>query len=328
VQGLTLGIGAVAGVAGRRIELRPQLAYGTSDHRLTGGLAAGVALGATRVTVGAARRVRDFSDLPVVAPALNSLLAQEGGRDYGDYVLLQTAGVSVRHRVSGRTTLGLDLEVEESQSLGVAASPATGSYRPNPPLGSGTYRVARLGLERASGGIAVRQDLQGRLALEGGEGPGQYLRATAEGRWLAGLGRGTLLTRVYLGAGTEGLPPHRSFALGGRGTLVGERFRAFGGRAAALAHAEWRIDVPAPAISLGSFATTGRTVTLAPFLAAGYTERPVGGLPGRGSDGIRPVAGLAVEWFMRLLRMEIGMGLRDGRVGLTVDVSREWWGIL
>jgi hypothetical protein len=328
VQGLTLGIGAVTGIGGRRIELRPNVAYGTSDDRITGGLTAGVALGATRVILGATRRVRDFSDLPVVAPALNSLLAQEGGRDYGDYVLLHTAGVGVRHRVSGRTTLGLDLEVEESQSLGVAASPATGRYRPNPPLGSGTYRVARLGLERASGGIAVRHDLQGRLALEGGEGPTEYLRATAEGRWLAGVGQGTLLTRLYLGAGTDGLPPHRSFALGGRGTLVGERFRAFGGRAAALAHAEWRIDVPAPAVSLGSFATTGRTLTLAPFFAAGYTERPHPALPGRGSDGIRPVAGLAVEWFMRLLRMEIGMGLRDGRVGVTVDVSRDWWGIL
>jgi hypothetical protein len=328
VQGLTLGVGAVAGLAGRRIELRPQIGYGTSDDRLTGGLSAGISLGATRVTLGASRRVRDFSDLPVVAPALNSLLAQEGGRDYGDYVLLHTAEAGVRHRASGRTTLTLDLAVEDSRSLGVAASPATGRYRPNPPLGAGTYRVGRLGLERASGGIAVRSDLQGRIALEAGEGPTEYARATAEGRWLAGLGPGTMLTRVYLGGGSDGLPPHRSFALGGRGTLVGERFRAFGGRAAALAHAEWRIDLPAPAISLGSFASTGRSFTLAPFLAAGYTERPIASLPGRGSDGIRPVAGVAVEWLMRLLRLEVGMGLRDGRVGVTVDVSREWWGVL
>ena len=328
VQGLTLGVGAVAGLGGRRVELRPTIAYGTSDHRITGGLSVGLSAGATRFTVGAARRIRDYSDLPVITPALNSLLAQEGGRDYGDYVLLHTAGLGVRHRLSGRTTLGLELEVEETQSVAVAASPATGRYRPNPALGSGTYRVARVVVERASGGIAVRHDLQGRLAVEGGDGATDYVRASAEGRWLAGLGAGTLLARIYLGAGSDGLPPHRSFALGGRGTLVGERFRAFSGRTAALAHAEWRIDVPAPAISLGSFATTGRTVTLAPFLAAGYTERPVEQVPGRASDGIRPVAGLAVEWLMRLLRMEVGVGLRDGRVGVTVDVSRDWWGIL
>ncbi|HEX6105293.1 MAG TPA: hypothetical protein VFZ26_06900 [Gemmatimonadales bacterium] len=328
VQGLTLGAGAVVGLGRQRVEVRPYLAYGTADDRVTGAISAGVASGGTRVTLGASRRIRDFSDLPVTAPVLNSLLAQEGGRDYGDYVLLHVAGIGVRHRMSGRTSLTMDVEVEESRSVGVAATPARGSYRPNPPLGSGTYRVGRLALERASGGIAVRRDLQGRVALEAGEGPTEYLRATVEGRWLAGLGRGALLSRIYLGAGTDGLPPHRGFAIGGRGTLVGERFRAFGGRTAALAHVEWRVDLPAPAIRLGSFATTGRTMTLAPFLAAGYTERPVGGLPGRGSDGIRPVAGLALEWFMRLVRVELGVGLRTGRVGLTVDVSRDWWGIL
>ncbi|HUF36446.1 MAG TPA: hypothetical protein VMN37_10880 [Gemmatimonadales bacterium] len=328
VQGLTLGFGAVAGLERQRIEVRPYLAYGTSDDRITGTMSVALSAGATRITLGAGRRIRDFSDLPVVAPALNSILAQEGGRDYGDYVLLHSAGLGLRHRMSGRTSVGLDLEVEESRSVRAEASPATGRYRPNPALGSGTYRLARLALERASGGIAMRRDLQGRLALEGGEGPTEYLRATAEGRWLAGLGRGTLLSRLYLGAGTDGLPAHRSFALGGRGTLVGEPFRAFGGRTAALVHAEWRVDLPAPAIRLGSFATTGRTVTLAPFVAVGYTERPVEGLPGRGSAGVRPVAGLAAEWFMRLLRTELGVGLRDGRVGITVDVSRDWWGVL
>jgi len=328
VQGLTLGFGAVAGLKRQRIEVRPYLAYGTSDDRITGAMTVGLSAGASRVTLGVGRRIRDFSDLPVVAPALNSILAQEGGRDYGDYVLLQSAGLGLRHRLSGRTSLGLDLELEESRSVRVQASPATGRYRPNPALGSGTYRLARLTLERASGGIAVRRDLQGRLVLEGGEGPTEYLRATLEGRWLTGLGRGTLLSRLYLGGGTDGMPAHRSFALGGRGTLVGEPFRAFGGRTAALAHAEWRVDLPAPALRLGSFATTGRTVTLAPFLAVGYTERPVAGLPGRGTAGVRPVAGLAVEWFMRLLRTELGVGLRDGTVGFTVDVSRDWWGVL
>lgn len=328
VQGLTLGMGAVVGLRGQRLELRPWVAYGTSDDRLLGGLAARLSRGGTRLTLGASRRIRDFSDLPVVAPVLNSILAQEGGRDYGDYALLHRIGLGLRHRASGRTTLGADLELEESRSVGVAASPANGRYRPNPPLGSGTYRIGRLLLERASGGIAVRRDLQGRLTLEGGEGATDYLRATTEGRWLAGLGPGTLLGRFYLGAGTGGLPPHRSFALGGRGTLVGEPYRAYGGRTAALAHLEWRLDVPAPSIGLGSFAATGRTATVAPFLAAGYTDRPLPDLPWRGSDGLRPVAGVAIEWLMRLIRMELGVGLRDGRVGVTVDVSREWWGIL
>ncbi|MGH7526910.1 MAG: hypothetical protein ACREMX_09420, partial [Gemmatimonadales bacterium] len=105
-------------------------------------------------------------------------------------------------------------------------------------------------------------------------------------------------------------------------------FRAYGGRSAALAHLEWRFTVPAPAIALGSFASTGRTLVVAPFLAAGYAARPFGGLPWGESDGVRPVAGVALEWFMRLLRVEAGLGLRDGRLGITVDVNRDWWGLL
>jgi len=264
----------------------------------------------------------------VISPALNSLLSQEAGDDYGDYVLVHSAAAGVRHRISGRTSLSLEVGLEESRSVGVRSSPANGSYRANPPLGAGTFRVVRAAVERASGGIAVRQDLQGRLALEAGEGVGEYLRATAEGRWLRSAGRGQLLTRAYLGAGTDRLPAYRSFVLGGRGTLVGEPFRAYGGRAAALAHVEWRLDVPFPAIPMGSFASTGRHLTLAPFVAAGWTDRQLQGLPWEGTDGVRPVAGLAIEWLMRLIRLEVGVGLRDGTVGVSVDVNRDWWGVL
>ena len=328
VQGLALGFGGVVGVPGSRLQVRPQIGYGTSDGRLTGGLTLLAGAGATQVRLGAERRVGDFTDVPVISPALNSLLAQEAGDDYGDYVLLNAASAGVRHRLGGRTFAELQLALEESRSLGVASSPANGRYRPNPPLGAGTFRILRASLERASGGIALRQDLQGRLMVEAGEGEGEYLRAAVDGRWLTGAGRGRLLSRVHAGAGTERLPAYRSFALGGRGTLLGEPFRAYGGRAAALAHVEWRLEVPVPALRMGSFASTGRHLTLAPFLAAGWTERPIRGLPWEGTDGIRPVAGLAAEWLMGLLRFEVGVGLRSGEVGLSVDVTRDWWGIL
>jgi hypothetical protein len=328
VQGLTPGFGGVIGFRGSRVALRPSLAYGTSDHRLVGALSATWSLGATELGLNAARRVRDFSDLPVIAPLLNSILAQEGGKDYGDYVLLHQLNIQARRRLGGRTTMGLDLGVEESQSVSTRASPATGSYRPNPPLGSGSRRVIRLGLERSSGGIALGEDLQGRVALEAGEGASDYARAVVEGRWSARLDRSELMVRTYLGIGTSGLPPHRSFVIGGRGTLVGEPYRAYGGRAVALSHLEWRFDVPVPALPLGSFASTGKWATIAPFVALGYADNTIAGLPWIESDGVRPVAGFAVEWLMRLLRLEVGVGLRDGDVGVTLDVNRDWWGLL
>jgi hypothetical protein len=328
VQGLTLGIGGALGLRASRIQVRPSIAYGTSDHRVTGGITVAAGVGATQVSVGADRRIRDLSDQPVIAPVVNSLLAQEAGKDYGDYVLLQSVTAGLRQRLSGRTTLTLSAGVEQSRSVAARATPATGSYRPNPGLGSGTWRVARVALERASGGIAVRRDLQGRVGFEGGEGSGDYARAMLEGRWLTTLAGHDLVTRLYLGAGTDALPRHRSFVLGGRGTLVGEPFRAYGGREMALGQVEWRFEVPVPAIPLGSFASTGRSMTVAPFIAAGTAGRPLGGLPWSASDGVRPVAGVALEWFMRLIRVEAGVGLRDGGFGLTVDVHRDWWGLL
>jgi hypothetical protein len=328
VQGLALGFGAAVGLGQRRVQLRPSIGYGTSDHRVTGGLDVTAGLGATQVTLAGERRIRDVSDLPVISPVLNSLLAQEDGTDYGDYVLLTGATLGVRHRLSGRTALLLSGGVQESRSVETRATPATGSYRPNPSLGSGTSGVGTIELERTSGGIAVSHDLQGRVRLEGGTGPADYARLSVEGRWQTVVGGHPLVTRTFLGTATDGLPAYRSFVLGGRGTLLGEPFRAYGGRDMALGQVEWRLEAPVPAIPLGSFASTGRRITVAPFFAVGAAGRPLAGVPWASSDGLRPVAGVALEWFMRLLRVEAGIGLRTGDFQLTVDVNRDWWGLL
>nr|MBA2628107.1 hypothetical protein [Gemmatimonadales bacterium] len=93
-------------------------------------------------------------------------------------------------------------------------------------------------------------------------------------------------------------------------------------------HLEWRFELPAPALPLGSFATTGPSLILAPFVAAGWADRTPAGLPWTATDGVRPVAGFALELFMRIVRIEAGVGLRDGGVGVAVDINRDWWGIL
>ena len=67
---------------------------------------------------------------------------------------------------------------------------------------------------------------------------------------------------------------------------------------------------------------------MAPFVALGAAGRPLPRMPWAATDGVRPVAGVALEWFMRLLRVEAGIGLRTGDFGLTVDINRDWWGLL
>ncbi len=327
VQGLTFGLGGSLRLGESRVRLRPRIGFGTADERLTGGVAVDVGIGAAELTASAERRVSDFSEMPVISGFLNSFRAQEGGDDAGDYVLLDAARLELRRPLGGLTSLVLSAGVERSRSLAVRAEPSRGSYRPNPPLGAGSYRIAQLRLERA-GAAPPSSGFSGHVAIEGGEGPSDYVRVAGGAAWLVPVGGTQLLLKADAGIGSDGLPAYRSFVLGGRGTLVGEPFRAWGGREFALGRVEWRLDAPVPAIPLGSFASTGRTITVAPFVAAGWTGRPLPGLPWSGSEGIRPVAGVAFEWPMRLLRLEAGVGLRSGDFGVTLDVHPEWWGIL
>jgi hypothetical protein len=327
VQGLALGAGGAVRLGRSRVRLRPSLGFGTADERFTGGLAVDVGLGAAELSGFVRRQVTDLSELPVISGFLNSFRAQESGDDSGDYVLLEAFGGGFRHPLGGLTSLSLEGGVERSRSLEVRAEPSRGTYRPNPPLGAGSYRVARLRLERAAVAPPAA-GLSGHLALEGGEGPSDYVRLTGGGTWRVPIGATQLVIRGDAGVGSDGLPPYRSFVLGGRGTLVGEPFRAWGGREFALGRLEWRFEAPVPPIPLGSFASTGRTLTVAPFVAAGWSRRSIGGLPWGSTDGVRPVAGVALEWPMRLLRLEAGVGLRTGDFGVTFDIHPEWWGIL
>ena len=328
-QGLALGAAAVLGLRKDRLDLRPFIGIGTADGRVTGGARLTFASGATRLFASASRQVRDFSDLPVTAPAVNSLTAQEFGDDYGDWLLLDEATAGVQRRLGSRYGIELAGAMERSRSLDVEASPANGEYRPNPAFGADAYRIGRLSVTRGSGGsVAARGDLHGALRLEGGTGPTDYLRGALEARWTRSFGPSALAGRLYGVAGTRGMPAYRAMAIGGRGTLVGEPFRAFGGRRALVAHAEWRFEVPAPAIPLGSFASTGATATLAPFAAVGWAGGEASGMPWDPDGGARPVAGVALELFMRLIRVEAGVAIRTGHFGVTVDVSRDWWGAL
>jgi hypothetical protein len=328
VQGLTLGFGLTVQAAERRIALRPYAAYGTSDGRLVGRLAADFGFGTTTLTFGAGRRVQDVSDFLVTAPVVNSITSQEVGQDYGDYALVDWVQAGLRQPTGDRSSFELSAGLVTSHDMAVAATPARGTYRPNPALGAGQYTVGSLRVVREATGVVVRHDLSGELLLEAGTGPTNYLRGALGVRWRAPLGPGALLVQGYGGVGSDGTPAYRSFVMGGRGTLVGYPFRAFGGKTLAVGHAEWRFNLPAPAVPLGTFASTGKTFVLAPFVGAGWSERAVPGTPWAASVRVRPTVGLATEWFMGLIRLEGGMGLDDGQFEVTLDITREWWNIL
>lgn len=116
--------------------------------------------------------------------------------------------------------------------------------------------------------------------------------------------------------------------MGGRGSLPGEPFRAWGGRRAALGRADFFFPVPFLAVPLGGFGSTGNRAMGGLFVAVGWTGSSIPGVPWAASAGARPVAGGELELFHRLLRAELGIGLHDGRLGLSIDVRRDLWPIL
>ncbi len=338
VQGLAVGTGLGFQFNGG-YAVRGSLGYGLSDHRVTAGLTASLQRGANRWSVLGRRAIRDFGDEPVVSGAVNSFLAQESGKDLGDYVLSEEIGIGVRRRLDPRWSLDLGARWDRTSTVQTRASPISGTYRVNADLGSGTYWVGRMAVTLAGRGAIDRSDLKATFGLELGAGKTEYLRANLriDGNVPAPLGH--LRLRTLAGLATQGLPKARSFAIGGRGTLQPEPIRGYGGREVIAVQLEWRLGVPVPAVGLGPFASTGNRAIIAPFIAVGWAGGEIEGLQWRSSHGARPVAGIALELLQNLLRLEIGTVLRDRNlliegkrprrlIRLTVDVAPEWWPIL
>jgi hypothetical protein len=329
-EGLALGVGGVLRSGDLATEFRGRAGAATATTLFTGGLALRIRRGAWTWGLAGYRDVRDMGDAPVIARAVNSLLAQETGSDFGDYYLATGGEGGVTRALGGRTALALTAGVARIDSLPVRATWARGAYRrPAPQVAEGSWTYARLGLRRQASSFAMVREFTGHAELEAaGLGAARYVRGYAEGRWQVPAGAGWLVLRASAGAATRDLPAHRAFVLGGRGTLVGEGFRALSGRQAAWLSADLRIPAGVPEIPLGSLAGTGRTATLVPFIAAGWTGGGIAGAPGAPARGVRPVVGLGLEWPHDLLRIDVGVSPRTGTVGVAVDVSRAFWDIL
>ncbi len=326
VEGLRLGAGVSARI-GPIDRLGVTAGFGTADRRMTGRVDAFRTAGRVRWSVFADRAVVDIGDVPAVSGVVNSIVAQEGGRDLGDYVLLERVGLGARV-ASGSRVAGLEFARERARSVATNAEPARGSYRPNPGLGGGADWVARLDLRSSAERPGGRR---GNVALLGEVGSGgvTYGRLAGVASGALPWAGGELGGRVLAGAGTAELPNHRGFVFGGSGSLPGEPFRAYGGRQVGWGSAEWLYPVPGPSVRLGAFGRTGARLWIGPVVGVGIAGGEMLGMPWRPSSGLRPAVGVAVEAFDRIMRVEMGQALRgNGGFTLSIDVSRAWWPIL
>jgi len=325
VQGLALGVGLTVPVAPWRMQLRPSIGLGTADGAVTGGVEVRWQPGGVELSAIAERQVEDFSGWPVISGVLNSLMAQEGGNDHGDWVGVDRFLAAARLPLNDVLSLRFSGGLESSRSLETAATPFHGAYRPNPALGAGSVPLLRAGAHLRA--RDPEQGIAGSAGLEAGSAGEGYLRVGVEAVGRFPLGPGTMHLGLQAGAGTGGLPAYRGFVLGGRGTLPGEPFRAFGGRQAALLRAEWRLPLELPLPWLAPLPGASRAI-LAPFVALGAAGRSDEELPWQSSRGVRPVVGVASELLFQVFRIEAGYAPRSGSFGLTVDASPSWWPIL
>ena len=322
VEGLAAGAGFVWRTPGDDFEVRALASYGFSDGAGKGGVSIASVDGLSFTMY---RQVRDISDERVIAPLVNSVSAQEFGDDYGDYYRATGWQLAARFDGGNRIAWIVALKREHVQSLPIRATPASGQFRPNPAITDGYHNVGTLTVRRRSEGFAVRRDVAGEVSAEIGSA---YVRLSGTGHLLVPLGTGStrLLTRVQVGVGGDDLPPHRGFVMGGRGTLLGDEFREWGGRRAALIHLELRTVVPFVGLPAGPARTPGR-ITLAPYVALGSTDEPFPQMPWLTTPGTRVTFGLGAEW-LGLFRIEAGYGMQSRQVRVAFDVTRDFWDIL
>jgi hypothetical protein len=322
-EGLALGVG----LAGRPL---PHLAIGA-----TAGYAFGAELvqGRLRAEGGNAWRwevaaylnqPRDLRPGPAASGAVNTLAALFAARDYTDLFYASGAEARLRRSLGGGWTASMHVGTERHRRSWLAEefSPAGGAFRPVFPIRS----VNRLATGGAglSGGTPSGRSLHWRLFLGAeawhgfGAGAAGWLEPTLDGsitrRWNPADAQVELRAR---GGAQLGAPPeHLLYLLGGRGTIPGFGFRAFGGSRFMVGDATAAADLAHPWLRGRALASAGWVAGTSPSWA-----EPVSG------PHLSIGAGLGL--FYDILRVDLARGLGDrGRWELVVETRREFWDFL
>lgn len=319
VQGVVPGVGAE--LASGRWAAAGHLGLGTSDGRVVGRFTADREVGALRLGVAARREMHDIGDWPVVSRVQNSLRTLLDGSDRGDWTLVEEVMASATGR-SGATRFSVQAGWQTGRSVASSFTALDGTRQENPALGAPGQATLR--------GTVLRWVAGGNWLVKGewGLGDSGWARLAAQGTGEGGLGPGRLEWVVHAGLGSRRLPPYRGFVLGGQGSLPGVGFRAIGGRRSADATLAWLVPVPLPSPPIRALDGVALPSRIGPFLGAGVAGGELGETRWRGGGVIHPVLGLRTELWGPLLRVDLGVALRTGEVGLTVDLHPLWWPIL
>ena len=320
-EGVHVGMGA-SFAPHPSIKLHGLAGYGFASRRpsatLRGRRAGG---GGTISTVELfARQLRDPGPRSGASGALNTLSMVLRNLDYSDPYFATGARLAMEHRTGdGGASLHLGAAWEDFDGVGTAWSAGLASddrQRPLRPVGEGAYASG-------SGGFTLRWSSVPAWSVETG-------LTGSVGRW-DGNSSATIRARVDARLATQdvsrqarlaveagasgGVRPHQlHFFLGGRGTLPGHPFRAYGGRRFVLVRGEASLSVVPAWLTARLLAGAG-AVGATPASLADEWEVAA-------TDGLRGYLGAGLSTLHDILRIDGVWGLPGNGFELVFSVDR------
>jgi hypothetical protein len=325
-----LGRGAAVGVTGRvgfadeRVKYRSRI-----DTRPSNRL---------RLTLFAERDHRDVGDMVETSLFRNTVASGAFARDFTNPY--ETRGVGVTLGVNDVDGVQVDITAayETHHRLSVNASSLTGTFDPTIPAWSVNQGRLTIDLVRPAVPAFGGMDVGWQAELRGGLFTGRdttiessrpyfgraFFAATMEKQM--GSQRLLLSTTAAVVAATPDVPPQEYVFLGGPITAPGYGYHELTGEVGVTQHVEWQFPVPFPSVGLGKFGRSPPTATVAPFAHLAIVGNSAPFAPHR--TGLYPSVGIATQLIFDLLRIQTARGLRDGRWTFSIDVHRQFWGIL
>lgn len=278
---------------------------------------------------------RDVGVGPVISGAMNSVTALLAGYDFSDPYFASGAELRLDRPVARGWTSALRVRVEEQESASLTSTfslfGGEAGFRPVRPVDEGTFYGGSVSLRREAPAQVARAWSLG-LTVDGGRLHSGILERDfdfARPRADAGLAFRLAGTRELAFTGSAGTtigeaPAQGAWLLGGRGTVPGHAFRAYGGDHYAFARATYSADLLPVFLRGRVFAAAG---------GAGGEERI------ELADGARPApiartgtmmsVGAGVSVLYDILRIDVARGFGEfGRWEVIVEANPSFWDFL
>ena len=276
---------------------------------------------------------------PVASGALNTLSALFAGEDHRDPFYVAGGALEVRHPLTSTWAVTLSGRAERHRSAALASDFSFfGDLRPVRPIDpADLFLGGRVALRRvASAEAASRFELE--LSADGGEldpvassaaaetgGPLRFVRPRIEGGWSRRWEAADAALRVDGSAGVAfgDLPVQGLYLIGGRGTVPGYPFRAFGGDRYAALRGVYSRSVRYPWVR-------GRLLAAAGWADAGATGLPALTRAGARTTGsILPSVGVGLGLFHDIVHVDVARGLgSEGTWEIIVEANPSFWDFL